>query len=315
MRAGEWALLVLPCVALASFAWWQSQKKNKYPTSSDPIAPVILKAELEPATPLDVYNGWDTRFVLEAQVPSHMAAKPGDYATSAQADLHDRTLHYQHAGREVVLPMPNGKRFQGSIRNSVTTTTTLLMKLRELPITSSPVTFRGGVIASYVKSATVNGVPRNVVTKSKPIPFSVVVRRANQRVVLPVVSRYRPFSLDKVAVKREKIHSGKAVLSDTTVEMIFSVANSDFVPTLNNIRLVDGRGKEHQTFLSPTTKIPVSPMWRSHSAKDSPDGKYHQWLSFPVSFLPKSTGRITFKTDVSVNSCWPLPISVVVREK
>ncbi|PQV63715.1 hypothetical protein B1R32_10954 [Abditibacterium utsteinense] len=319
IRMSEWALLVAPCLMLAGLGWWQNQAKNQYPTSSDSTAPTILKAKIEPVTPFDVSEGWDTRFEVVAQVPQHLRPAPGNFSTSAQADLMNTSLHFQSGNRNVVLPISsNRKMFQYLISNGETTNSTLLMRLRDLSTPSSPVTLHADVIAHYWRAGSVNGISRNINTQSNPIAIKAVVQRGNERTTLPAVSHVRPFALENTSVEHRNSYFGKILEADTTVEMIFTATDPSqpqFMPMLHNLRLVDERGREYRTFLSPTTKRWVSPRWSSTNTNESPDGKYHQWMSFPVGFLPKSAGRITFKTDVSVNDCWPLPVSIEVRAK
>lgn len=319
MKAGESALLVVPVVGLAGFAWWQGRQTPKYPSSDDPTAPTILKAELEPVTPRDVYEGWDTRFTLVAKVPPNTGVDRNATDAFAQADLMNETLRYHRNGREVVMPTTSRKLFLRRLSNGESTTTILLMKLRDLPSSDSAVTLHAQAIAHYFGKVTTNGVTRNVDAESKPIPLSIVVRKPNQRVTLPVVSHHRPFALDSITVEAETSTDGTPqIIADTTVKVVLSASDTakpHFTPLFHNVRLTDERGRTHQNFFSPNTKRPVSVMWSSTSTKDSPDERHHQWIRLPVGFLPKSAGRLTFRADVSVDDCWPLPISVVVRNR
>lgn len=317
LRAGEWALLLLPCVALGGFAWWQKGRKPL--KTSDLLSPIVEQAQLVPVSPRDVYDGYDTKFVLKAKPPPAFPAYVAVSSNFSQTDLTGTTLHFRQNGRDIVLPTSNRKLFQRTLSNGDSTTTTLRMRLRDLPTSSAATVLRGKVVTTHFAQITTNGVTRNVNRTSRVVPISVVVRPANQRVKLPEVSRFRPFVLESIKAKTGDIFDGAGqIIADTTVNVIFRFtdsAHSDVVPFLDNVRVTDEHGKKYQSFVTSVTRVPASIMWSGISAQDSTDGKCGQQLSFPIGFIPKSAGQVTFRAEVSVDDCWPLPISIVVRNR
>jgi hypothetical protein len=67
---------------------------------------------------------------------------------------------------------------------------------------------------------------------------------------------------------------------------------------------------------------------REQRPRDSKGGTYHGMssiptnkagernvvLHIPLTGIPRSAGRLTLKTSASIDDCWPLPVSVVVRK-
>lgn len=305
LRAGEWALLLLPCVALGGFAWWQKERK---PPSPEDYAPKIEQIEVLPATPLQVYQGFDTRVIVRMKrsrfvLPMPQATPVGfsSVVIKSPAFVNARGLNVSVNCIETI-----------ETASSKVDEKTFAMKLARVPSEIGEVRFTSVVWQWY----NFKHYKQDVAQKSVLVPVSVVVRRQGETVRLPTkVTRYRPFALTdlKVSIPRMTDLSGQ---SDTEASFVLRAANSATVLPFDAARIFDTRLEAEQG-----------------AAYQQYDKKYQQFIhefgrgtvgsnddlrrvfQFPLKQIPKSAGRVTLKALVSVDDCWPLPISVVVRNR
>jgi hypothetical protein len=300
----ELALLLLPVVALGAFGLWMRGKN----VSAKKFEFTLQSVEVVPATPRDVYEGFDTLVKVKYDFPP--APKlPNAEPAAKPSGIDEPKLFYKTRGkvqRVQLLPTDIAvMNFAGEDRAEIR------LRLRTVPTKYGELTLKSAARGSFWYNVRGTGTEKDL--KVPPRSFSIVVRRAGERVTMPQVSKYRPFRIKTIS--RDRTEKWPAPLE----RKLIKVTIENFQPTDNErwrflrSRLIDSRGKEYKSSIKVGTQY-VSWVQISEPADHLVD-KHNlvRWFSFPLDLIPKSAGKITFKTEVSLNDSWPLPISYVVR--
>ena len=309
----EAALLLLPVAALTAYGLWMSKPNvSKRPPSrpNNRLGFTVQSIEVVPATPRDVYEGYDTVVKVKYNWPSPpklpnaiVGAKSNDclvpWLTYKARNKAQRVKTEKDAIRRMVFVGSNRVEFR--------------MNLSKVPMKYGELTLKSAIWDNWLYNVTGAGGKVTVKVLTAPsIPISVVVRKAGERVAPPEVSKRRPFIIKSIAHDSFLSFRGG---NGKTIKITFE----NLQPTKDarwyfaNPHLVDARGKEYIYAIRPgATGFSWAQM--SYPADHLVDQRFPvRWFSFPLDLIPKSAGKITFKTEVSLDDCWPLPISYVVR--
>jgi hypothetical protein len=319
IKAREVLLLLAPVVALSVMAWSFSPRASS--TQSGNHALKVDSIKMERATPREVYEGYDTRLLVQFKAPP-LSGKPGQ-GQSSLGFVHVEGAHFALSRNGSWKPVFSAGGTAGSKRIQYVETVNnrqLIYRLRmhDLTTTKEHPFLRGNLTGDIWFTSPVG--TRRI--RTKPSPISVKVRGANQKVRLIPTSRWRPFRFVSSEVTRVS-HQEARDFEDTRLRLLFEktvdksvVSHNDFITRCKWIdaRLEDANG--------------VRLKWRPGSGgrmgRSNPTAlKYDQntekgTYAFDVGItmwrvLPK-TGSVIFKGALSYNDGWPLPVEVVVRK-
>jgi hypothetical protein len=272
--------------------------------------------EVEPASPREVYEGYERRVIINYRSPAAPEARGmkllgGETGGPMSAEL----LHRKNGFlRKLNLQRSEGQTSTWSGAKNIIHT----LRLSHIPASAGEITLRCTVPGPRYYYRTAAGATTFITPKLKTI--MVVVRKADEKIQVPRVSKYRPFVLKSLATQRrdpaksmdENDYEVKVVLESTAADADFHRGWRFLRP-----RLIDGWGREHRF----TTRL-KSGDWARISEMSPIEGGLEadkpntctRWFRFPLRLVPKSAGRVTFKTEASYNDGWPMPIEVVVRK-
>lgn len=313
-KSREVALLVLPALALVAFGFvMQREPRLVGRSETGNFSLTIDEIKQEPATPLEVFKGYDTRVTVKytmSKAPQIANAKL--VGSSAFGNLNARLIQRKD-GAERVLRLPG----VSAVLLSGLEDTTFLFRLSKVPLSDGELTFKTSVCGGYVYNKSSGGIKSLYTT---PVPVEIVVRKAGETVQIPVVSKYCPLKQEEMKV--EAVASAQSVVGENT-RVTATVRCLEEPPiegfkdkcVFSKPRLVDANGKEYMSFNNKMIGKNMAQIVIGWPGDGGNEKTCHRWFGLPVQLIPKSGGRVTFKTEVSINDGWPLPLSVVVRER
>lgn len=310
----EAALLLLPVAALAAYGLWTRDNNSTIRQHSRPTGRyefTLQSVEVAPATPRDVYEGFDTLVMVKYVYPS--APKLANSTPSAISipNLIDPRLIYRDGDKfQRVGAAQNGKPkgmsydFDKAI---------FRLRLLKIPAKYGALTFKSGITGGHYLNVTgANGKLTVSALRTPILPISVVVRKAGEVVETPQVSKHRPFKVKTIgfdALRSQRRDGTKTI--EVVIENLEPTDKDSW--RFLHPRLVDARGREYEYSIKVGKQYVswVQMLTPADHLVDKQD--LVRWFSFPLNLIPKSAGKITFKTEISLDDCWPLPISYVVR--
>jgi hypothetical protein len=316
----EAALLILPLIILVPVVFrnlGSPSLQNATVTPQSGYVAQVKSVNVEPATAREVYGGYDTRVTIIYKYPR----LPGTTWWSKPQDPSDMTvlgggalrLTAQTNGHESMLKDP--KRFSTVTKLSQAGGELVcILRLRDIPAAAKQLTLHAQILG--VSSRVKNAAGKVGFLTTLPVNVAVVVRRAGERIELPAVSKEQPLRLKAVSVGKPKSPSNPG--DDTVVTLAIGTTDPSFAEAefrskcgFYNWRLVDASGKEYKETWRHGAKMAEI---LTRSSYDKEEGKHTFTFTFPLKSIPASAGRVTFKTEVSYNDGWPLPVEVVVRK-
>jgi hypothetical protein len=295
-KAKELLLLLLPAIGLAAmgFALRHREATGKPPRdTSGPTQLIVTSIKRRPATPREVALGFDTGFAVTLD---HKGASAADWGKYKGWFLISPSLFYEKAGKRVYLDEKTDWRAVNFDKAQDVFTTKFALPLSRVNHHTREIFFETEIgVSPYTM-----GGARKPVFPIIPILFKV--RNANQIVLIPKVSRYRPFTLSKVSVTH--FNSGAAPSAQVEAILNFHDTTTKGVEsqsvTAEQTYLQDERKKRYFLSTGYSTSLGQQPIRRVTWHLDGRD-------------YPAGPKHLTLKTQLSVDDCWPLPISVVVR--
>lgn len=275
-----------------------------------------------PVNPREVFEGFDTKVVLQARTVGKLEAPDETPYASTEITVKNVRLVCKINGKEKVV-RDESRLPDLHIRYMIGqgTSTLLLFKLAPLPAAWGETTLKFDVLGwrRYLDT----NVPD---AKTASVPLSLVVRKQGQKITTPVVTKYRPFTLHDVGVNdnpRLKTKGNTIV----TVRVKYQAEQEEEIrgaaPWAMATYIQDEHGKKYSKFKLAGFPQPeeLYPNWQgpytSTDVNDCMFVKYTDSCAFeiPLWQIPKSAGKLTFHTFVSMGDCWPLPVSVVIRDE
>lgn len=296
----EAALMTLPCVALAALAWW-TRDKNLH---TENFEFKLQSVEVVPVTPLDVYKGFDTVVKVRWRFPNPPELS-GVKATNTNYVLLNERLTYKSrkaSGKAQNLELTKVFNIESSYSANGDNDSLFRLRLAKQPAKYGELTLRATMTGAFYEGT------RRVVIP--PRALAIVVRKNKEIIRVPQVSRYRFFRIKTITVQPPEKNPPRKLIKVTFENL--QPGDTDNLHFLRP-RLVDARGKEYEHSIK-VGKQYVSWVQMSEPADHLVDKRnLVRWFSFPLNLIPKSAGKLTFKTEVSLNDGWPLPVSYVVR--
>jgi hypothetical protein len=295
-KAKELLLLLLPTIGLAAmgFALRHQESTGKPPRdTSGPTQLIVTGIKREPVTPRDVAQGFDTRFAVTLD---YKGATPAAWGEDMGWSLGTPLLSVKKAGKRVYLGEETGWRRVRFDNGKGVYISSFLLPLSHVNSRTGEIFFEAEI---GVRPQTAGGT-RNPGLPAIPIAFKA--RNANQTTQIPKVSRYRPFALGKVTTT----HYGSGATAGAMVKVILHLheaITADAEPRLET---------SGQTYVLDETKKRywvTSYAWSVDAQKKTCQVRF----DLDGKNLPASAQHLTLKAQLSVDDCWPLPISVVVR--
>lgn len=316
MNRKEIALLVVPCMALAVMGWTLRDRRGIIlPTPTNRFALVVDEVKEEPVTPSEVARGYSMKLVV---ILSHKGTAPAWWKVGFRNLTFVDVLNPQKAMRYLnrdmwVVGVAMTLSENGKARMFIDADKTGGIGVTNLSYDNK----RDRYVASYLLS--LSKVPQDLgqikfqaiygANTDDFVPLSVVVREVGTVSPRVQVPTYCPIEFER------------AIFSRMGGEMRV-VARLKYTGVLKNAKslkwssgpgfLVDNKGRRYEMFktASGTRSMSWSPPYRY----DNDPHHYQCSYDLPLSAVPKNRGKLTLKDKVSVNDCWPLPISIAVRE-
>jgi hypothetical protein len=322
----EVLLLILPTLILLSASfWWQKREQRDAVKESGPFRLEVAKVEKVTLTPAEVAEGYDTKFLVTFAYwgkGSSLVHLDRSWAAESVSVLKTNLLERnEKKWRPVSAEVFPAVRTEGYYMSPEIgkMQTALLLPLSKLPNKDLQVQFflngHSGLPSSPILSTT----------------LSVPVRKAGEAAPIPQVSRecsllFQSVRVDHLRPVTQLSTRGKLGV-DRTVEFEVKTQRRTSrrqYPNNNwktfNACIVDEKGKIYRKWLGsdkygPLPQAHFIDFIRSQINPAQESDVYRFEYSFSTAFIPASAGRLTFKAQVSENGEWPLPLSVVVREK
>ena len=307
-------------------------------TQPAPFSLTVKDVRFESVTPREVAQGFDTRVAVLMEPSGKLPSNSSYRWQYLRPRFEDAHLIYQRDGKPRRFQMADGSAAvqvepqfddpQGTVR--------FMLPLSQVPASDSAVTLKAKItsVDAHGTVITPPGQKVNAVTVTR-IPatvFSFVVRKPGEQVQTPIVSRECPLALDQVTVtdKSSPLFAAATMGADTLVHLTVKYDTPSWlgrpprpVWKFGKPYLVDEKGRRYSTFRWPgvgggksySAGINYGGMsWSGTAGNYAADGKYSTSYWLPLASVPKSAGKLTLKSQISVNEMWPLSISVVVRD-
>jgi hypothetical protein len=345
-------LLVPALILLGASFWWQKREQRDAVKESGPFRLEVAKIEKVVPTPAEVAEGYDTKFLvtfayrgndpLAAYRRDNLNITPFTIASNAKL-LERKEGQWREISRRTSPQVRvAGAQLFSQINNRQIA---ILLPLSQLPKSELRVQFsallrvgylvpkgvakpHGGEIRIFPvsKEKGSDGVSVNLRLPKILIP----VRKAGEPASIPQVSHARSIALVSANVIRvatpASIQNGQSGI-DTRVEIYVRGTETNLRKQQKqkwksfNTCLVDESGKIYRTWQQPFGRLnslvfllqdPNSGLQQDSSASE---GVCKFQTDFSQFFIPASAGEITFRTQISFNDEWPVPVSVVVRKR
>ena len=312
----ELLLLLVPVLALAGFGAYFVLHPSASPNGEWVI--VVDDVKVEPATSREVALGYDTRVVFHAKETGNAPTrKTGVMISTELAPIY---LWAKRKGQRVNLsknvPAAQRLNLQSTLDFNYENGTRVVipMKLADVPIAVGAVDLETGLEVKR-RWDDASGIHEFEVQSS---PVVVTVRRAGEKIKKPIVSKYRPFVLKKFAIdnKHPYFYSGPGDRVVLEVQYGEDTTNRNPQPSLRSeeISLIDAKGRKYQWLKQPSGAM-LNAANLMVPIEEHKDGVYRLFFNVATSQIPASAGKLTLHTRVSMDDCWPLDLSLVVREK
>jgi hypothetical protein len=339
LRAQSLILFAPVLLMLGIGGWWRYNEARNWgiPPGTQPAQGYVKNVEVLPPTPLDVARGYDTRVRITYGIFKGRDW-PADVIMTEVRDIPDSLQLKVEQGNEslpqVVRPY---NRYDEEISNEQHTTT-YVMALADIPQSAGEVRLSGGMHAVFAckgKASSINKLERfakvnfyrqpgvlaaaNVIGESGTT--SVLLRRRGERTEVPPVDKTSPLSVRRAKAFMSYDHQS---WNSTTVEGFVNVMwKPGWLEKRRPMRwqsfdshVVDETGRVYRSFRTWDTKE-LKQIGEYNSTTDTYSDYWGYSFRFdlPITEVPLEAGKLTFKTKISVNDSWPLPISMVVRQR
>ena len=311
--------MVVPCLALAIMGWTLRDRSGVVlPTPTNRFALVVDEVKEEPVTPSEVASGYSMKLVVTL---SHKGTAPAWWKIGFRNSTFVDALKPQKAARYLNRDMwvvgiamtylKNGEVQQVDGVSRVSNKGSLVAELLEYDRK------RDRYVASYLLG--LSKMPQELgqirfqaiygANTDDFTPLSVVVREAETSSSRPQISTYCPIKFERAIFSR----------MEGEMRVVVSLKYTGDAKNSNNLKwssgsgyLVDGKGRIYEMFNTKSGRRSIN--WSPPYRYDKNPLHYQCSYGIPLSTVPANRGKLTLKDKVSVNDCWPLPISIVVRD-
>lgn len=304
--------MVLPCVALAIMGWSLRDRRGvSLEKPSNRFELSIDEVKVEPATPLEVSQGYDTRVVVVTSSPrvTPYAARNMRPSRIAFSTPLKTRLTYKKNGVEHLLQKSDDV-LTDALRGDENI---FKLRLSRVPLRLGELTLKTAFARHYYYATAKR---KEIGFYTRPASVAVVVRKVGEAVGMPMISRRCLLRLKDVKVKKIARSSQADMRVSITMESLdgTNISGMDGKCRLLNPRLVDEHGKEvrakKNSPLMIGLRVPIQEFyWTSTDERIS-----LRSFGFSAKAIPANIPKVIFKAEASVNDCWPLPISIVVRD-
>jgi hypothetical protein len=294
----------------------------------------IDEAKVVPVTPRDVYDGYDTKVLLKMHLAGRPEASLGIgrlRAFGGGADEIQLVAVKAGRGRPLYGTLPNGggkddrKIFNPTFRGMTaasrdgTYTGVILMKLAALPADVGELKVRG----KLMRQNNYDFFGQRRVVKIVSDEFEVTVKGEADRAAAPKVSRFQPF---RVAARQSRSVPPALLTEFPSLDTNLTLAiqlKENALPQGEQVHvkwerpyIVDQNRKRVPLFDNREGDYTVLTRDVQHFGEEVVKRKAPEIKKiYLFSLAEQPKGRLKFRTLVSVNDCWPMPVEVVVREK
>jgi hypothetical protein len=320
LKRKEFFWMLLPCLLIlgAGFYFMRHPFVPQEDLTSRPFRTIATSVQVLPATPREVSEGFDRKVEAIIGNEGQPILLPGAqlYPTPGTSFSGPMNVRLFQGDSPHPIPMPRGSVSKlGIVSNKQKAVVRL--KLREIPLGKGDLVLKMQAALDTGCVVTTKGKKRYVPLKSRPADISVIVRRAGEKIELPQVSRVSPFVVERWEVEDASTTSFANVpfsRGDVTLHLYsLPIAQNSTAKTrfdFYDSHIETERGKRY--FALRAAK-PFDVINTTFHVGDKAKSKH---FSFPLrlSGLSPQEGRLTFKTKISVNDCWPRQLSIIVRE-
>jgi hypothetical protein len=327
IKLREVLLLIVPIMVLTPLFWrweigtwlpvWRTAPvQNGYEVE-------IKSVKTQAPTPREVYEGFDTRVVVEFNNPQ-FSHKTGwkYYGTGVSYLTNERLIEKNQSGWKKLYTKPpfkrGVKRSQPErivyVESFKSEKVIYKLRLHDFPTTQGELFLRGELESSVWFEMPLG--QKRLISNLQPV--SVKVRDANQKVQLKPTTMWRPFRFYKGEVKRvshQEAVGGEDTLIDVFIEQTVDKNEASYGDFWAKCKWVDPH-LENEKRQRLSMRPGPGGVFRLNPTKVSGPKNIYK---FPMCVtlwrvLPK-TGKVIFKGALSYNDGWPLPVEIVVREK
>ena len=316
MKRKELLWMLLPCLFLLGAGWYFSRHKmaprEDYETG--PFRTVATSVQVLPANPREVSEGFDRKVEVVLRNAGQPTVPVISQLSGSSFGGPEKVQLFQGNSLQP-LKMAPGDLKQLSIHGDELKSVVLL-KLSKLPTGQGDLTLKmqSQIDRAYV--VPIKGKTTNKMIKSLPADISVVVRRAGEKVSSPQVSKANPFVVQRLEVEDVSLISfpqDPYQVGDVTLHLYRAplLQNGAKKPVMAfyDSYIEDGSGKKYFSLRRKKGWDSFNPAWWNEAA----DGTQKLSFELRLSQFPAKAGRLTFKTKVSVDGCWPYQLSVELR--
>lgn len=309
------ALLLAPCLALAGWAWWMQTRPK--PTAED-FKPRIEKVEVTTPTPLQVWKGYDTQVILHLAYSRLNPPTPPGTASESREIRIPPVIVVDGRGQTLRPPQLDYMRSPDERESQHGITATYALKLASIPVERGKLTLKATCFQRMIYHASLpnGGVINSGQSPAITVSVSVPLRRTGEVVKVPSVSKARSFVVEDLRATKAEDTPYPEYKPDTEVSFaVLRLADNTYL-TRHQVEVLGLRLETDRGTISGDTYTKGGKPINSYEHRAF-SGKHHPVLAYYVSVarIPKSSGRVTFRAEISVDDCWPVPISIVVRNR
>ena len=333
-----WLLMLIPVFVLLGIGWMQRDNRINFKPprrTEGPLKIAVTDTKFEELKPREVAEGFDTKLTLTLDLEGQLPAKGAPFGLSPYVrnvrlvetgakpritKLNDDNVWVLEDDKFTV-PLDGKPHVKiGKLPQRLT----FLLSLSKMNQSARPLELRASISSLLQAQFKRGGNIIHTAVGSLPfLYFSQVVRQPNQVVQLPKVSKRTDLTLGEPTFSSypaRGLNPGTDGFTTSVTVPMFWKGNS-FKSSSTNPQIhvgipyiEDARGKKYRNF-----KYGKSQSFRFNYGgigSSSNGGNVIETstsYSFPANAIPYKAGQLTFKTQISGNDEWPVPVSVVVR--
>jgi hypothetical protein len=289
MKRKEMFWMLLPCLLILGLGWYFTRSRE----ATSKLRVRIDEIKLVPATPRDVAQGYDSVVLIEATMQAPSGVELGYISRSGQySSIKYQVQIVNSTGRFVQSIDDAGHLDRDEKPHLWNEQITSPFKLSQIPVSRGALFLRVQARGEVYSSAKDKYLHRAHSDWQK-----LQVRAPNQQIKTPVVTKARPFKLIG-------LESKAPASAGTNYDLTF------YVELFEPLQQVPGR-----------VRVSLDKSQIIIDGKPIADGSgtaYSPSLN-PMDIqkhfaLPPKCRNAKFKSELSINECWPLPVEVELRK-
>jgi hypothetical protein len=315
--------MLLPVGLLAGAGFYLSRNSIKNPLAvyHGPARLVVDKVEVVPATPLDIYKGFDTRIEIEGHVEGRSKLPP--IVPPAQGGIgmdteNERFVLVDNRDSKVLRRIhPAESQLMMHVSGMEKIKLTLLLKAQNLSTTPQEVQLRGDV--AFERSYFPGAKRGRIQVERLAAPIAVIVRQPGRKIPTPRPNRNPGVKLTDTRLESvsptNSLYGEDSRIALELEQTTPRNSQHKYLSVIGTPYLQDAQGRKYSKFkfsnrsVSPPRPF-TAPMNPSYSGGEDKSTIY---LGVPLNQIPSKLRPLTLHMKVSVNQRWPLHVSTVVR--